>query len=220
MYLKVEDVIAIEDVQWNKAELLKASNPLSAFTQASKVMNKWLWILLAIVLFSTFGSIAYDQSFNFYLKDQLGFSPSYNGLLKAGFGLLGLLIHSTLCIWLIKHTKLKIPLLITMTSASFLSFVVFLTTSATMFIAVSVAFFAFNSIYIVLIQALAGKENRRESSGSFMGLYNSAKSLGMILGSLVAGVVYGVHPGFAFVLAGSMFLFGSGFLGVYLKKKD
>jgi len=220
MYLKVSDVISIKHLEWNKAELLKASNPFSAFTQASKIMDKWLWILLAIVLFSTFGSIAYDQSFNYYLKDQLGFSPSYNGLLKAGFGLLGLIINSTLCIYIIRKTNIKIPLLVTMMSASMLSFLAYLSTSASIFIILSVAFFAFNSIYMVLIQTLAGKANRSESSGSFMGLYNSAKSLGMILGSLVAGMVYGILPGLAFVLAGSMFLFGSGFLGLYLKRKE
>ncbi|MCD8574230.1 MAG: hypothetical protein LRY28_01775 [Erysipelotrichaceae bacterium] len=40
--------------------------------------------------------MAFDQIFNFYLKDQLAFPASMNGLLKAGFGILSLGVNITL----------------------------------------------------------------------------------------------------------------------------
>jgi len=77
-------------------------------------------------------------------------------------------------------------------------------------------FFALNSIYLVLIQALAGKKNPPGKSGSFMGLYNSVKALGMIFGSLIAGLIYAQGPMRSFMLASGMFGLSAIALGIIL----
>lgn len=205
--------------EWHWSELIKTSNPFSAFATALNKLSIWLWLFFAVVLFATFGSTAYEQSFNYFIRDQFNFSPSYNGLLKAGFGIMGLIINSTFSIWIIRNTKLKWPLFLTIIGCFFFAGMVTLTIGAIPFVLISVAFFALNSIYLVLIQALAGKENPPGKSGSFMGLYNSVKALGMIFGSLIAGLIYAQGPMRSFMLASGMFGLAAIMLGIILFEK-
>jgi len=205
--------------EWHWSELIKTSNPFAAFSIALNKLSIWLWLFFAVVLFATFGSTAYEQSFNYFIRDQFNFSSSYNGLLKAGFGIMGLIINSTFSIWIIRNTKLKWPLFLTILGCFFFAGMVTLTIGAIPFVLISVAFFALNSIYLVLIQALAGKENPPGKSGSFMGLYNSVKALGMIFGSLIAGLIYAQGPMRSFMLASGMFGLSAIALGIILFRR-
>lgn len=188
----------------NRHQLIESMNPFYSFKLAFSSMTPLIWLFLGVVLFSTFGSIAFDQSFNYFIRDQFGFPPSYNGMLKAGFGVLALVVNSTICIWIIRNTKIQWPLMIAMTLASLASLFVLINSQMPIFIATSVVFFIANSVYIVLIQTLVGKQSDVGKS-SFVGLFNATRALGMIFGSLLAGVAYGFFAQASFLLAGSMF---------------
>ena len=47
------------------------------------------------------GFTAFDQSFNYYIKDVFGFSSGYNGLLKGAMGIITLIANTTIALWLI-----------------------------------------------------------------------------------------------------------------------
>jgi MFS transporter, DHA1 family, multidrug resistance protein len=85
------------------------------------------------------------------------------------------------------------------------------------FIGISILFFALNSIYSVLIQALAGKESRSDSTGAFMGMFSSMRALGMIFGSLLAGLIYASGAKLAFVMAGVMFLVALILMSIFIR---
>ena len=71
----------------------------------------------------------------------------------------------------------------------------------------SVVFYTFNAVSIPLLQDLVAKRAAQgKDSNLIMGFYNATKSLGGIIGSLVAGLVYTVGPKLAFVFAGVMLL--------------
>ena len=40
--------------------------------------------------------------FNYYLKDQLGLTSAYNGIIKAVVGFISFLFNMTLCLWIIR----------------------------------------------------------------------------------------------------------------------
>ncbi len=205
-----------EVVVWTKKELIRASNPFRAFVLSSQFIAKSLWLFLFAALFATMGSVAYDQSFNYFIRDQFGFSPSYNGLLKAGFGLMGLFLNSTLCLWIIRKTQMRLPLALAIFLAGTSAIVAASFPQINSFLWISVAYFAANTVFIVLIQTNAGAENRQENSGAFMGIFSSMKSVGMIFGSMFAGLVYGIKPTYSFLFSGSMFLIALFFIVIYI----
>ncbi|MDP2814972.1 MAG: MFS transporter [Erysipelotrichaceae bacterium] len=205
-FLKMKEIHPGDGTHWEMKQLLDASNPFSAFKSASKSISVWVWVFFGVVFFSVYGSTAFDQAFNYYIRDQFGFPPSYNGILKAGVGILALLVNSTICMYLIRKTTMKKPLVWVMGLTALTGFAVLWSDQAFTFIAISILFFALNSIYSVLIQALAGKESRSDSTGAFMGMFSSMRALGMIFGSLLAGLIYAYGPKLAFVMAGVMFL--------------
>ena len=67
-------------------------NPLKAFISMGKGMSAPLGLFLAAVFFANFATIDYDNAFNYYIKAELGFPPSYNGIIKAAIGIIGLLL--------------------------------------------------------------------------------------------------------------------------------
>jgi DHA1 family multidrug resistance protein-like MFS transporter len=205
-FAKMKEIHPGDGTHWQMKQLLDASNPFSAFKSASKSISVWVWVFFGVVFFSVYGSTAFDQAFNYYIRDQFGFPPSYNGILKAGVGILALLVNSTICMYLIRKTTMKRPLVWVMGFTALTGFAVIWSDQAFSFIAISVMFFALNSIYSVLIQALAGKESRSDSTGAFMGMFSSIRALGMIFGSLLAGLIYAFGAKLAFVMAGVMFL--------------
>lgn len=205
-FAKMKEIHPGDGTHWQMKQLLDASNPFSAFKSASKSVSLWVWVFFGVLFFSVYGSTAFDQAFNYYIRDQFGFPPSYNGILKAGVGVLALLVNSTIGMYLIRKTSMKKPLVWTMAFTSLTGFAVLLSDQALSFIMIGILFFAFNSIYSVLIQALAGKESRSDSTGAFMGMFSSIRALGMIFGSLLAGLIYAQGAKLAFVMAGFVFL--------------
>ena len=63
--------------------------------------------LFAINIFINFGNTGFDQAFNYYLKEQLGLTSSYNVIIKAGVGFVSFIANMSLCIWIIKKTNVK-----------------------------------------------------------------------------------------------------------------
>lgn len=64
-------------------------------------------MLFAVNILINFGNTAFDQAFNYYLKDVLGLTSSYNGIIKAAVGLVSFVANTTLCIWIITKTKIR-----------------------------------------------------------------------------------------------------------------
>ena len=64
-------------------------------------------LLFAVNILINFGNTGFDQAFNYYLKDVLGLTSAYNGIIKAGVGFISLVANMTLCIWIINKTKIK-----------------------------------------------------------------------------------------------------------------
>ena len=68
--------------------------------------------LFAVNILTNFGNTGFDQAFNYYLKDALGLTSSYNGIVKALVGLISFAANMTLCIWIINRTKVRRSLVV------------------------------------------------------------------------------------------------------------
>ncbi|MBR5290811.1 MAG: MFS transporter [Erysipelotrichaceae bacterium] len=196
------------DIERNKLtvkEVVANSNPFQAVVDAKVIMTYAIAMFLVVCLSTQFATTCYEQCFNYFIKDQYGFPPSYNGLLKAAVGVITMIANSTICVYLMKKTnifKSLIPVL-SICFAMMMSIVVL--DKVVPFIIMNVVFFGFNAVYQPLIQAMISKLSDKDD-GIMVGLFNSMRSLGMVGGSLFAGFIYEVGPKLSFVFSAMAFL--------------
>lgn len=208
-YATFRQIPILDSEKYKKHTWLSDINPLSGFKLAYKYLTPVLWLFLLIVFVAQIGSIAFDQSFNFFIRDQFNFPPSYNGMLKASFGVLSLIVNSTVGIYLVRKTKQQKPLATIMFGMSLLSTSLVFITNQPIFLVVSIGLFVFNSIYLILIQTIAGNLGQKIDYSLFMGLFNAIKSLGMIAGASIVGLVYSFSARGSFVFSATAFAFGA-----------
>ena len=91
---------SIRDLQ--AGALVKECNPLSAFWQCRRFMTKMMVVLFLMYGLSSLGYIAFDQCFNYYIRDQFGLTSGYNGVIKAVLGVISLVANSTICMWILR----------------------------------------------------------------------------------------------------------------------
>lgn len=190
----------------NVKELIKTSNPFQAIIDSKEIMTWTVITFLVLCTATSFASTCYDQCFNYFIKDQYGFPPSYNGLLKAVVGLITLIANATICNWLMKKTnivKTIIPVLI----VCFMMMVsIVVLDDIVPFIIMNVIFFGFNAVYQPLLQTMISIFSKDGESGLMVGAFNATKALGMVGGSLFAGFIYTIGPKLSFVTSAVMFL--------------
>ena len=177
-------------------------NPLRFFKVVIQIKPIEFLFYSVVVFLSMIGTIAFDQIFNFYLKDQLFFPASMNGIIRAAFGLMSLIVNLTLGRLIISKRWFKIPLIAVLFSASILSFLLFISRDLTLFMSLSVIFFVLNSLYLILIQVYSGHMSVFASNSTVVGLYNAIRSLGMVFGSFLSGSIYQLNIASSFGFAG------------------
>lgn len=185
--------------------LAKAMNPLSAFSDAGSMMTAPMWVFLLVVFVSCFATTAYDNSFNYYLKEQFAFPPSYNGYIYAAVGVVGLLVNMTLGMWVQRNTDCRRSLTAVLTLCGVTLVISLLMERATPFIALNMLFYVFNSMYLPLQQGLVIRAGRHQH-GQVSGVFSSIRAVGMVAGSLSAGFLYGVTPRLPLLVGAGAFL--------------
>lgn len=179
-------------------------NPFKDFTSCKDIINTFILSFLICAGIASFGSTCYEQCFNYYIKDIFGFPSSYNGILKAGVGIIALIANFTITMALLKKNIFKSS--IGVFALLFVMLVgVCVIKEMVPFIIINVVFFGMNSIYLPLQQALLDKFKTKDD-GKLVGLFNAIRSLGMVFGSLIAGFVYEINPKMSFVLSALAFL--------------
>ena len=186
-------------------QISKGANPFSAFLAGRQFMTSLFAILFSVLLLSMFASTAYDQCFNYYIKDQFGFSSAYNGTIKAVIGVISLVSNMTLCLYIMRKTNVakSNALLLLFGSISMLGVLIFDTVVP--FILFTILYLGINAISVPVLQSLVSGRASAQNSNLVMGFYNAIKSLGMVAGSLIAGFVYDYNPKFPFMLAAISF---------------
>ena len=182
-------------------EVIRASNPLSAFLASRHFMNMILFMLFLVVITQSVGNTAFDQSFNYYLRNQFDLSTGYNGVIRGGMGLITLIINATITLWIINRTDMRKSIIYVLAAASVAMFLVILSAhNPVPFVAANVAVFAATAVSLPLIQNMVAKNAVGENSNLIMGLFNSMRALGGIIGAFLAGALYDIVPIYPFVL--------------------
>ena len=173
--------------------LLRQSDPLRAFLDGRHFMTGAFVLLFAVNILMNFGNTGFDQVFNYYLKDQLGLTSSYNGVIKAAVGLVSFVSNMTLCLWIIRRTHVPRSLAFMALFCTVASVGALLIPQIGAYIACSVLVYAGYAVSLPLLQHMVAAQADPAQKNLVMGFYNATKSLGGIIGSLTAGFLYGLH---------------------------
>ncbi|WP_458863562.1 MFS transporter [Acidaminobacterium chupaoyuni] len=200
-------------------QLVKEANPFAAFADSRKFMTVMFAILFSVTALQNLGYTAYDQCFNYFIKDQLGFTSAYNGVIKGVIGFISLAANSTICLWIIKRTNVKKSTAYVLGACTFTTLAVVFVDAVTPFLIINIVYYAFNAVAIPLLQALVAEKAQGKESNVIMGFYNATKSLGGIIGSLVAGLIYAKGAKYSFIFAAVVFVIATCCSALYYKKE-
>lgn len=191
-------------------QLAKEANPFQAFLDSRKFMTIAFAMLFSVNILINFGNTGFDQAFNYYLKDQLGLTSSYNGIIKAAVGLVSFVSNMTLCIWIINKTNTKKSMVVLVSVCAAAAVGTLISPNIGMFIAFSVLVYAGYSVSIPVLQNMIAGQANPAQKNLVMGFFNATKSLGSIAGSLTAGFIYSVNAKLPF--ACTAVIYGVGIL--------
>ena len=194
-----------EHVNERIMDLFKEANPLTSFRLPKETWTIVFVSFLSLCMCTSFASTCYEQCFNYFIKDQYGFPPSYNGYLKGFVGIITLIANSTICTFLLKRTDIRKSIIYVLSTCLMMMIGIILIDSVVPFIILNVVFFGFNAVWKPLLQSMLNGFSKK-SSGSVVGVYNSISSIGTISGSLVSGFVYARSPKASFLFAAGALL--------------
>ncbi len=184
----------------NARAVLKEANPFSSFFAIRPILNLSLALLFAICLLQELSFVGFDQSFNYYIREEFNFPPNYNGIIKGFIGLISLIANSTLCIWIVRNTNVKKSSILIFMACSVNIVLAILFPNMISFLLFSIMVFMFNGIGLPVIQSIMANEAKENGSNLVIGFYNAMKSLGGIAGSFAVGALYSFDSLFPFLL--------------------
>ena len=179
---------------------VKEINPFADFIACRDLMTTYMTLFLAMTAMTGFGTTAYEQCFNYYIKDVFGFPSSANGIVKAIIGFVCFALNTFVTLKIIRRGHID-----RMINYFYVGMVVMLLGVVLIdvfvpFMAVNILFFGVNSIVSTILYnmiAVHGSERGAESAG----LFNATRMLGSVAGSFTAGFIYTMGPKISFVVS-------------------
>ena len=210
-----------ETVEDNEPFKIKNLNPFRSFANLKGMVLPLVTMVMISVFLAYLSITSFDQTFNYFVRDVYNFPPSYNGFLKIGTGLVGVIANFTICMYLIRHTNVKRSYSILMVLMAASGFAVVVVDQLWLFILFAFVFLAIDAMSKPLQQTIVSNiSSDYHESHVLMGLYNTVKSLGSIGGALVAGFLYEWIKIGPFILASVVILIAAVMMaGVYKKTK-
>lgn len=183
----------------SQALKLKDINPFQSLKSKELVSNSFLKNIFLISIMASAATVLYDQTFNYYITDFFNFPPSVNGTVRAITGILAFLTNSTITLWIVRKTNLTKSLGTLFIGIAALILALINVNIPIIFIVINCIYFAFHAMYIPIIQNIVTDASVDQVSA--VGTLNSLRSLGMIIGALLAGTTYTLMKKAPFMLA-------------------
>ncbi|WP_320406090.1 MFS transporter [Gudongella oleilytica] len=175
-------------------------NILKDKDKSKAVFTPWILIFLGVTLFVFIAYSSNTNAFNYYLKEQLDFKPIVNGIWRAGTGIFGLIANLTINVWLARNYKGKNALVIFLSFTLLGSIMIYANTSIIPFMGWSLFYFTMHTVLFPMLQSFAVKSTEH-GAGFMSGLFSASRSLGEMLGALIAGFAYGIGNRVPFLLS-------------------
>lgn len=166
-------------------------------------------IFLFEVTLASFASTNFDNAFNYFIRAEMNFPDYYNGIIRAGIGVITLVLNLTVTAWILRR-NLRIFMIPILCGCGISASIVPFAGRTGPFIVMSLLFFGFNAVYLPVQQAILSSEEGIGGGGTIAGKFNLMWYAGKIIGSLFAGFSYMLGSRLPFIFAGLVFLFSAG----------
>ena len=167
---------------------------------------KIIFIMSQVVVFF-FASTSYNSSINYYIESVLSLPPTVNGMFLAIAGIFGFLMN----IFLTRILAKKFGEVKTLNIAAVLMALCIggatLFKSVQLFFLFILLFVGSAAIYQPMLQNIISKVSNRDN-GKIAGIQNSARAIGMIIGSLYSGFIFDYGSKLPFVSASIVVMIG------------
>lgn len=193
-------------------------NPFNTFKKSDVDSTVFLRNIFIVSILASVATVLYDQTFNYYMADFFNFPPSVNGVIKAITGITAFISNTTLTLWIIRNTKLSKSLSYIYMIVAILIIGLISINVPVLFLAINIIYFTIHASYIPIIQKLVTDNSTDQNTA--VGKINSLKSLGMIIGAIVAGQSYSISKQLPFILASIIFIISAIITFVNMKNKD
>lgn len=198
-------------------------NPFGIFIEMKDIMSKALLIFLSSVILATLASTVYDTAYNYYINSELNLLSSYNGIIKAITGITGLIANFTVNVYIANKTDMRKSIITVFLLCGIFALTAPFMPTIRLFFVGGILFYLVNTIYLPIQQAIIMTDFNNASSGSMSGILNSVRSVGMILGSLLEGLLFTINSALPFIVSSTIFLISSLisfiYLNIYIKSK-
>lgn len=181
-------------------EITSTSYKLMDKRKLKSIKSPWIIVFLSVTFFIFLAFSSTNNAFNYYLRDELRFMPIINGALKALTGILGLVSNLTINVYLIKHFDLKKALRYSILISIVISIFIYIGSNNILFLLSSLIYFTLNTIQLPILQSFAVEKNK-DNAGLLSGIFNASRSLGEMLGALVAGFIYAINSRSPFLVS-------------------
>lgn len=200
---EVEEHIDIQRV-WS------GSNP---FVKTDKPISKEFRLLFLAVLLTSIASTSLTQTFAYYLVDTLQLTSFENGLTKGFVGIGALFLNFTLSMQIVKSKKTDLRMVrLFMVIAILVGGLLIVDHNPFWFAVIGVIAMSFDTMPISLLQGRNANFSTSENQGEMLGIHNSMKALGGIIGSLVAGWIYERYNLAPFVMTATLYVISMGIM--------
>lgn len=198
---------------YHPGRILRTANPFRLLSGAGRFLNAAVAVFLLVTFLASFATYAFDQAFNYFIKAELDFPTTYNGIIKAVVGLLGLLINVTVTIWLSRRADPRLSAVGILFLCGVTALATAMITQLSRFLACTVLFYSVNAMHLPVLQALATRcGGEANSNGIMAGMFQSSRNLGMMGGALFAGFIYMLGSRLPFVWTGIAFFLSAGLM--------
>lgn len=196
-----------EETIEKKREAVKIKFNTFSLKKYKKTLNVNLVFIMMIVVMFYFSATSYNSTINFYIESILELPPSFNGLFLSVAGVLGFLANVIVTPYIGKRYDdrksfkfITLILAVVMAIASLVS-------NEIIFFVFIILFVTISSIYVPIQQNIVSKLSK-DNHGALMGLQNSSKAAGMVIGSLFAGFVFDFGSKIPFMASSFMLFVG------------
>jgi len=179
----------------------KAEKKRSGLAASRALLTPSMLVFLLGVAFAVFSTTGYDNALNYYFRDQMRFDSWVNGVLRGVAGLLGLSVNLWVNPWIARKFPSHKALACSLSAGAACVCVMIAMPHLALFLLMKFLCDGFNAMYPPM-QQVAVAENQKQDFGLLSGLFTSARSVGMVSGSLAAGFIYEIGPKLPFYAQG------------------
>lgn len=180
--------------------------------------NRTISMILICIIMLSIAITNYNSSISYYIENVFKMSPFEIGKVLSVTGLISLLMNTIVNPFLLKRLNeisiFKISAFLAGTSIILAT----TTKSIDIYFIFLFMYLAFSNLNMPLQQSIISKVSN-EKLGRTLGVQSSARSIGMILGSLFAGIFFDINNNLPFFMCGALFILVSIIL-LFINKDD